>query len=188
MKKFVKNMGIKKLLLLSNDVLMFILNIIICIILFIISNKEKSYRGTSRLFKFQCILIIIILALDIVLNVKNLKSDYKGHNRYGMIIRFFMFYLIIPCVVLTYQRSNNLNHDDIKNASDIIFYIGFINDSLIISSMILSFIVIDKLNEEKILVNKYPNTINMNSVENDNILEDSNMSNQIFRELEKKEE
>ena len=189
MKKIVQNKGLTKILLFSNDILILSLNIVICIILFNISDKEKTYRGSWRLFKFQFILIILIIFLDIILNIKNLISDYKGHNRYGMIIRFFMFYLIIPCAVLTYQRSQNLNHDDIKDASDIIFYIGFINDGLILTSMILSFIVIDKLNEEKILVNKYGNSsINMSTIPNENILEDSHMSNQIFRELDKKEE
>ena len=121
------------------------------------------------------------------MNIANCLTDYKGHNRYGMLIRFFMFYLIIPCAVLTYQRSNNINHQDIKDPSDLVLYLGFANDGLLIVSMILSFVVIEKQKEEKILVNKSRRTINMNSVENMKLLEESKES-EIFTELEKKED
>ena len=184
----VKKMDFKKKLLLANDIIILLLNITLTIILFIISNKEKTYRGSSKLYLFQCILSIGIIILDIILNLKNIISNYRGHNKYGMLIRFFMFYLIIPCVILTYQRSYNLNHDDIKTASDIIFYLGFINNGFIISSMILSFIVIEKKKEEKILVNKNRKSINMSSIDNMNILEESNLSNQAYKEITKKEE
>ena len=105
-----------------------------------------------------------------------------------MLLRFFIFYCIIPCIILTYQRSNNLNHDDIKNIGNILFYMGCVNEGLIIISMILSFLVIDTQKEEKILVHKHKRDINMNSVENMKLLEESNTSSQIFRELEKKED
>ena len=181
-----KEMGLKKILLLINDSIILILNFILCILLFIINNKEYTYRGTLRLYLFQLICIIIIIILDIIMNIANYLTDYKGHNRYGMLIRFCMFYLIIPCAVLTYQRSNNINHQDIKDSSDFVFYLGFINDGLLMVSMILSFVVIDKQTEEKILVNKSRRTINMNSVENMKLLEESKES-EIFTELEKKE-
>ena len=111
------------------------------------------------------------------MNIRNFIKDYKGHNRYGMLIRFFMFYLMIPSAVLTYQRGNNINHDDIKNISDLVLYLGFMNDGFIIISMIMSFIIIDIQEEEKILVKKKnKKSINMNSVENTKLLEDSKES------------
>ena len=185
----VKKMSLKKILLLINDIIIFILSILLLVFLLIISNKEQLYRNSRKLYLFQFILTIIIIIIDLFLNIKNIISNFKGHNKYGMLIRFFMFYLIIPCVILTYIKSNDLNHEDIKSASDIAFYIGFINDGFIISSMILSFIVIDKKQEEKILVNKNRVSINMNSVENMELLENSNISNtnQMIIELAKKE-
>ena len=186
-----KKMDLKKKLLLINDIIILLLNIFICIILFIISHQEKNYRGSSKLFTFQCVQIIIIIILDIFLNVKNIMSNFKGHNKYGMLIRFIMFYFIIPCVILTYQKSNNLNHNDIKNAGNTVFYIGFINNGFIILSMILSFIVIDTQKEEKILVNKHRKSISMSAVDNMKLLEESNishLSNQGYTDIEKKEE
>ncbi len=183
----VNKMSLKKILLLINDIIIFILSVLLFVFLLTISNKEDFYRNSRKLFLFQFILTIIIIILDLFLNIKNIISNYKGHNKYGMLIRFFMFYLIIPCVILTYIKSNDLNHEDIKAVSDIVFYIGFINDGFIILSMILSFIVIDKQKEEKILVNKSRASINMNSVENMELLEDSNIYNNINIELAKKE-
>ena len=181
-------MDLKKKLLLINDIIILLLNIFICIILFIISHQEKKYRGTSKLFIFQCAQIIIIIILDICLNVKNILSNYKGHNKYGMLIRFTMFYFIIPCAILTYQKSSNLNHNDIKNAGNTVFYISFINNGFIIISMILSFIVIDSQKEEKILVYKHKKSISMSAVDNMNLLEESNLSSQGYIDIEKKEE
>ena len=181
-------MDLKRKLFLANDIIILLLNIVLTILLFILLNKEKTYRGSTKLFLFQCILSILIIVLDIILNVKNIISNYRGHNKYGMLIRFFIFYLIIPCVMLTYQRSHNLNHDDIKTSGNAVFYIGFINNGFIIASMILSFIVIDTQKEEKILVHKNRKSINMNSIENINLLEDSKLSNQGYIDVEKKEE
>ena len=188
MKMENKKLDWKRLLLLINDIIILILNIIICIFLFNIAKKEKNYRGTSKLFFFQIILSFVIIFLDIVLNLKNIISNYKGHNKYGMLLRFFMFYCIIPCIVLTYQRSNNLNHEDIKTIGNILFYMGCINEGLIINSMILSFIIIDTQKEEKILVYKHKRDLNMSSVDNMKLLEESATSTQIFTELEKKDD
>ncbi len=188
MEKNLKKMDTKKKLLLINDIAILLVNIVLCIITFYLSYKEKSYRGSSKLFILQIVLNIIIIILDIILNFKNLLNNYKGHNKYGMLIRYIMFYMIIFCVMLTYQRSHNLDHDDIIKAGNIAFYIGFANNGLIISSMVLSFLVIDIQNEEKILVNRNRRSINMGSVENMKLLENSNISNQIFTEMEKKDE
>ena len=178
----IKKLDFKKILLLINDILILIINIILCIFLFIISNKEKIYRGSSKLFIFQIIIIIVIILLDILLNLKNLLNNYKGHNRYGMLIRFLMFYSLLFCVVLSCQRTHNLNHSDIRDLGDIFLYIGLTNNGLLIVSMIISFFVIDMQKEEKILVYKNRKSINMYSVENANLLEDSHSSNQVIKE------
>jgi hypothetical protein len=54
--------------------------------------------------------------------------------------------------------------------------------------MVLSFIVIERKNEEKMLVYKNRKSINMNSVEGINYLAESSENSQIFTELEKKED
>ena len=187
MKINVKKMNAPKIFLIINDIIILILNISLSVFMFIISYKEKLYRNSRKLFIFQLILSFIILGLDMILNLANKIRNYKGHNKYGMLLRFFMFYLIIPCIILTYQRSNNLNHDDILSSSNIAFYIGSINDVFILISMILSFVIIEKKSEETISVKKRK-TINMNSIENIELLEESNEHSQIFTELDKKED
>ena len=76
--------------------------------------------------------------------LKLFLSKYKGHNNYGMFIRFLLFYLNLSLVILTYQRSDNLNQNEIKNLGSILLYIGLFNNAFIITSMILSIIVTDK--------------------------------------------
>ena len=185
MRSSIKKMNTNKILLIINDIIILIFNLIILIILFVISGKEKKYRNSRTLFISQLMISILIIILDIILNFANIKYNYKGHNKYGMLIRFFMFYLIIPCVILTYQRGNNLNHDDITNASNFTLYIGFINDGFVLTSMILSFILNEKKKEEKILVGKIRRSFNMDSFENKQLLQESNENSQIFTELEK---
>ena len=97
-----------------------------------------------------------------------------------------MFYSLLFCVVLSCQRTHNLNHSDIRDLGDIFLYIGLTNNGLLIVSMIISFFVIDMQKEEKILVYKNRKSINMYSVENANLLEDSHSSNQVIKEWEKK--
>ena len=175
-------MDYKKILLLINDIGILVLNIILCVNLFKISDKEKEYRGTNKLYTSQIYLIIFIIAVDIIMNIKNVAGNYRGHNKYGMLTRFFMFYLIIPCVVLTYQKSSILNHEDMQIESNKVLYMGCIIDGLIILSMILSFVIIDKQGERKILVHKKRNSVNRASLEN----YDDTGCNQIFQELQRK--
>ena len=127
-----------------NDVIILIINLIIFILSLMILIKEKSIRGSTNLFLFQFIESIIIVILNLVMLIKLFLSKYKGHNNYGMFIRFLLFYLNLSLVILTYQRSDNLNQSEIKNLGSILLYIGLFNNGFIITSMILSIIVTDK--------------------------------------------
>jgi hypothetical protein len=137
-------METSKMCFLINDVIILLINLAIFILSAIITSKESSYRSTITLFLFQLIESVIIVVLNLIMDAKNILSKYKGHNNYGMFIRFLLFYLITSCVVLTFQRSNNIDQDEIQILGTILLYIGLINDFFIISSMILSFMVSDK--------------------------------------------
>ena len=138
------NSSVPMKILISNDIIILIINIAILIFSLVLTFKEYSYRKTLDLFLFQLIESGIIFLLNVLMFVLNLVSKYKGHNNHGMFLRFILFYLIISCVALTYQRGENTNLEDIQKFSSIVLYIGLINNALIISSMILGFKVSDK--------------------------------------------
>ena len=139
-----KRRNLSKTIFTFNDIIILLINLIIFILSLMILLKEKSIRGSTNLFLFQLIESILIIILNVIMLIKMFLSKYKGHNNYGMFIRFLLFYLNLSCVILTYQRSDNLNQDEIKNLGNILLYIGLFNNLFIISSMILSIIVIDK--------------------------------------------
>ena len=90
------------------------------------------------------------------MNKINLEMKYAGHNRYGMIIRFFMFYFLLTLIIYSDQRSKYVIKDiedkyQIKLLSSLL---GEINIGLLVFSMILSFIVIDVENFGQIIVKK----------------------------------
>ena len=139
-----KRRNLSKTFFTFNDIIILLLNLIIFILSLMIFLKEKSYRGSTNLFLFQLIESILIIILNVIMLIKMFLSKYKGHNNYGMFIRFLLFYLNLSCVMLTYQRSNNLNNTEITNLGNVLLFIGLFNNLFIISSMILSIIVIDK--------------------------------------------
>ena len=139
-----KKRNLSKTFFIFNDIIILMINLIIFILSLMILLKEKSYRGSTNLFLFQLIESILIIILNVIMLIKMFLSKYKGHNNYGMFIRFLLFYLNLSCVMLTYQRSDNLNDTEIKNLGNVLLYIGLFNNGFIISSMILSIIVIDK--------------------------------------------
>ena len=150
----IKNWNLQKLILLCIDILLLICNTILFFCLFYISYIEYYYRGSLKLYFPQFFLMILVILLDVIMNSKNISHNYSGHNKYGMIMRFFIFYLLVPCIVLTHQRSVSINHDEIKSTSKFILYFGSIVDGIVIISMIVSFIVIDEQKEKKVLVKK----------------------------------
>ena len=131
-------------ILITIDVLILLINIGIFVLSLIITLKEKSYRKTMNLFLFQLIESVIAFALNLLMFILNFVLNYKGHNLYGMFIRFILFYLVVSCVTLTYQRGDNLNHEGFLKLGRVLLYVGLVNNLLIILSMIISFIVSDK--------------------------------------------
>ena len=171
-----------------NDAIILLLNITILVFLSMLVSKEYSFRKTIKLFLFQLIESGLIICLNIVMEVKMFLSNFKGHNNYGMFIRFLLFYLNLSATLLASQRSDNINQDDILKLGNILLYIGLGNNAFIITSMILSFIVVDtkaissKLNKEELL-----KEFNINSVENMELFEsDKGSSKQGMTELAQK--
>ena len=129
-------------ILIAIDILILIINIGILVLSILVTLKEKSYRKTINIFLFQ--LIESAFGLNVLMFVLNFVLNYKGHNLYGMFIRFILFYLVVSCVTLSYQRGDNLNIEVFKKYGRILLYIGLANNLFIILSMIISFIVSDK--------------------------------------------
>ena len=85
---------------------------------------------------------------------------YAGHNRYGMITRFFMFYFVLSIIIYTDQREKYViknREDNINDVGNWIRCLGLIDIGLILFSMILSFFIIDIQNVNQILVKKKKN-------------------------------
>ena len=138
-----------KLLLFIFDSLILIINIILFALIFHLIHNEFYNRGSLKLFIFPFLISILNLVIDIFMNKTNLTMKYAGHNRYGMITRFFMFYFILTLIIYSDQREKYIF--GINNSIEII---GAIDIGLLIFSMILSFLVIDIQNTGQILVRK----------------------------------
>ena len=79
---------------------------------------------------------------------------YAGHNRYGMLIRFFMFYFVIIMIIYADQRAKYIIKETINNIKIYAIYFGIIDVSLIVISMVFGFCVIDVQSFKQILVKK----------------------------------
>ena len=171
-----KKMEKTKMYFLINDVIILLINLAIFVLSALITTKESSFRGSVTFFLFQLIESIIIVVLNLIMDAKYILSKYRGHNNYGMFIRFLMFYLITSCVVLTFQRSDNINQEDIQTFGTILLYIGLINDFFIITSMILSFVVSDKKIYSKREVDEEEKEFNINNMEQMDVFENDKSS------------
>ena len=149
------------------DLVILMLSLIILIFSALITHQEYTFRQSTNLFRFQLVESIIIVIINIIMDIKFFLSKYKGHNNYGMFIRFLLFYLILSCILLTFQRSDNINHKKIKVYGKTLLYIGNIDVAFIIASMILSFIVIDKRTNNSLYDDR---VFNINSMENIDLL------------------
>jgi hypothetical protein len=114
------------------------------------------------------------------MNKINIIMAYAGHNRYGMIVRFFMFYFVLIIIIYSDQRSQYLSkkgNDEIQ-FNYWIFLLGLINIGLIVFSMIISFFVIDiqNMNLKRVRKNKKKDNIEeeMNNLR-DNIIPDDSI-------------
>ena len=146
-----------KSLLFFFDLFIFIINILLFVFTFYLLKTEYYTRASIKLFINPFLVSIINIITDFFMNKTNIIMKYAGHNKYGMITRFFMFYFVLTIIIYSDQREKYLlknKSEDNKDINIIIFYIGLINIGLIISSMILSFFIIDVQNVNQILVKK----------------------------------
>ena len=138
------------------DAIIFIINLLLFLMTFYLIYLEFYSRGSLKLFIIPFLISILNIIIDLFMNKINIEMKYAGHNRYGMIIRFFMFYCLLTLIIYSDQRTKyvfNKNEDKfkIKLLSSLL---GEINIGLLVFSMILSFFVIDVENFGQIVVRR----------------------------------
>ena len=148
----------KKSLLFFVDLFIFLINLLLFGLTFYLIKTEYYTRASIKLFINPFLVSIINVLIDFFMNKTNIIMKYAGHNKYGMITRFFMFYFILTIIIYSDQRekyllkNKSINNINLNSA---IFMIGLVNIGLLISSMIFSFFVIDVQNVNQILVKKH---------------------------------
>ena len=146
--------NIVKICLLVFDIIILLLNIVLFIFITYIISKEYYSRGTLQLFFTPLIIGLINIVIDILMNRTNYIMKYTGHNRYGMLTRFFMFYFVIIIIIYIDQRFKYILKDKIADIKKYVILIGFIDIGVIIISMIVSFSVIDVQSFKQIWIKK----------------------------------
>ena len=94
-----------KIFLFFFDVFIFLINIALFIFTYYLLRKEYYTRASLKLFIIPFFASILNIFIDFLMNKINLKMKYAGHNRYGMITRFFMFYFVLIIIIFTDQRE-----------------------------------------------------------------------------------
>ena len=150
----ITNWNLIKKILFIIDITILLLNIILFSFISYILYTEYYYRRTLKLFFAPFILSLINVIIDIIMNKTNYIMKYAGHNRYGMLIRFFMFYLVIIMIIYADQRAKYIIKETINNIKIYAIYFGIIDVSLIVISMVFGFCVIDVQSFKQILVKK----------------------------------
>ena len=150
----ITNWNLIKKILFIIDITILLLNIILLSFISYILYTEYYYRRTLKLFFAPFILSLINVIIDIIMNKTNYIMKYAGHNRYGMLIRFFMFYLVIIMIIYADQRAKYIIKETINNIKIYAIYFGIIDVSLIVISMVFGFCVIDVQSFKQILVKK----------------------------------
>ncbi len=102
------------------------------------------------------------------MNKTNYIMKYAGHNRYGMLTRFFMFYFDIIIIIYSDQRAKYIIKDIIKTFQFVVIILGIINVGLIFLSMGLSFFIVDEQIFKQILVKKKKKRKTEMKLENNN--------------------
>ena len=170
-----------KILLFLFDITIIAINSILFASIFYLIYNEFYNRGSLNLFIIPFLVSIANLIIDIFMNKTNLTMKYAGHNRYGMIARFFMFYFVLAIIIYSDQREKYvLKYVDGKifGVKNLIKIIGIIDVGLLIFSMILSFFVIDIQNTNQIIVRKKRKKKVFKEIEEMNIL-DNNILNEM---------
>ena len=150
----ITNWNLIKKILFIIDITILLLNIILLSFISYILYTEYYYRRTLKLFFAPFILSLINVIIDIIMNKTNYIMKYAGHNRYGMLIRFFMFYFVIIMIIYADQRAKYIIKETINNIKIYAIYFGIIDVSLIVISMVFGFCVIDVQSFKQILVKK----------------------------------
>ena len=153
----VTNWDFVKIFLFVCDISLLLLNFIFFALIAYIIYNEYYGRGSLKLFFTPFIISIINFAIDILMNKINIKRKYAGHNRYGMITRFFMFYFIMTIIIYSDQRAKYIIKGNTKDVNKYIYIFGFIDLGFLLFSMVLSFFVIDVESFKQILVSRKRN-------------------------------
>ena len=139
------------------DAIIFIINILLFLMTFYLIYLEFYSRGSLKLFIIPFLISILNIIIDLFMNKINIEMKYAGHNRYGMIIRFFMFYCLLTLIIYSDQRTKYViinEKDDKYKIKSLSSLLGEVNIGLLVLSMILSFIVIDVENFGQIVVRR----------------------------------
>ena len=159
--------NIVKIFLFIFDIIILLLNIILFLFITYIIYTEYYSRGTLKLFFTPFIIGLINIIIDILMNKTNYTMKYAGHNRYGMLTRFFMFYFVIVIIIYSDQRFKYILKEKIRDIKFYVILIGIIDIGVILISMIMSFCVIDVQSFKQIWIKKKKKKkvpINMESV------------------------
>ena len=159
--------NIVKIFLFIFDIIILLLNIILFLFITYIIYTEYYSRGTLKLFFTPFIIGLINIIIDILMNKTNYTMKYAGHNRYGMLTRFFMFYFVIIIIIYSDQRFKYILKEKIRDIKFYVILIGIIDIGVILISMIMSFCVIDVQSFKQIWIKKKKQKkvpINMESV------------------------
>ena len=132
-----------KIILSVIDFILIILNTGLFVLMSLSIYEEYFSRGTIKLYITPFVISIINEIFDLSMHQKNFRMRYAGHNRYGMLTRFFMFYFIMTIMIYSDQRRKYINDTIIDFYHNIILIIGFVNIGVLMISMIISFCVID---------------------------------------------
>ena len=150
----ITNWDFVKIFLFICDISLLILNSILFVYTFYMIYNEYYGRGSLNLFFTPFLISIINILIDFSMNIINIRMKYAGHNRYGMITRFFMFYFIMTIIIYSDQRAKYIIKGNTKNANKKIYLFGLIDMGFLFLSMILSFFVIDVESFKQILVRR----------------------------------
>ena len=146
--------NIVKIFLFIFDIIILLLNIILFLFITYIIYTEYYSRGTLKLFFTPFIIGLINIIIDILMNKTNYTMKYAGHNRYGMLTRFFMFYFVIIIIIYSDQRFKYILKEKIRDIKFYVILIGIIDIGVILISMIMSFCVIDVQSFKQIWIKK----------------------------------
>ena len=163
--------NIVKIILFIFDILILLINALLFSFITYIIYTEYYSRGTLKLFFIPFLISLINIIIDTLMNKTNYIMKYAGHNRYGMLTRFFMFYIIIIIIIYSDQRAKYILKEKVKTIKFLVIIFGIINIGFILISMVLSFCVIDVQSFKQIWIRKRKKKkveINLESVNNFN--------------------